>query len=968
MAGATTYWIVVRSTASGGNGYSYWHSGTELAYSGGSGMKSPDGSTWLPALHDYPFRVYGFVQPSWSFSASSSVASLEAAQTVAFRANFSNGGPGDAAALWVNVTLPPELVYVSNDSALIGGVSAGTHYRFNNLTPGSYSFNVTAAAIGGLPDGTVVSTDIAFAGTDHNGVPLSSTIRTLSVTIRSPRLSLTLASNVSIVTPGDLILLNATVTNIGGGRAYSVRIAGTVDANATFNASASGSYNSGTRTVDRTIPSVAPGAQANLVWDVRVPAGTPDGAVIHTVANATYRDGANANFPEERKSTTATVRAPVFNPALQFDRSSAEHGDQVAVTLYFNNTGSGPALSASANWTIGSDYALVSLSPAMPFTQGAGWFAVRWTNLPSGSHSLVARLQVLAGMLDGLVMPVSMHWDATDGNGNALPPATRSGSVVLRAPAPGIALAPASSQVAAGATVNVTVTLRNPGRGGAVGWLNTTFPAGLTYVDDNGSFTVTMAGSQASWAVTSLAPGTTALLGVRLLAAGPPAGLTLRFTFNYTDGRGSPVASLISNSVAIDVIRVPAFAPALQLDRRIAERGDEVVATLYFNNTGSAAGQSASANWTIGGNYVLVALTPVTPFLQGPGWFLVTWTNVAAGDHTLLARLRVIRGLTDGVVMPIQVHWAATDHVGSPLPPATLSGSVTLRAPAPTIALVMPAVVQVESDATFTATVTLRNPGGAAAIGWLNVSLPSALSYVDDNVSLAVTVAGNRVSWAVPSLAPGSSLTVGVRLRASGPPGSANLRFLFNYTDGKGSSVASIGSNPVLAEIVPVPLSIGVVAGIGVTVVAAMAVVAWLVIRRRRGGKHVIDDVFVVNDGGILLAHRSSSLVEYQDQDILMGMFKVVQDFVKDSFSKGLDEEMQGLEFGDRKILIEKAPHHFVAVVYRGPPTKVLRERVRAVSQEIERKFGDALAHYNGALDSVRGITLLLPQVWGQAS
>src|SRR3989442_13345075 len=148
-----------------------------------------------------------------------------------------------------------------------------------------------------------------------------------------------------------------------------------------------------------------------------------------------------------------------------------------------------------------------------------------------------------------------------------------------------------------------------------------------------------MAGSHDCWAVTSLAPGTTVRLGARLLAAGPPGALTLRFTFNYTDGRGSPVASLISNSGAIDVIRVPAFAPALQLDSRIAERGDEVVATLYFNNTGSGAGQSASANWTIGGNYVLVALTPLTPFLQGPGWFLVTWTNVAGGDHTPLAPL-----------------------------------------------------------------------------------------------------------------------------------------------------------------------------------------------------------------------------------------------------------------------------------------------------------------------------------------
>ena len=162
------------------------------------------------------------------------------------------------------------------------------------------------------------------------------------------------------------------------------------------------------------------------------------------------------------------------------------------------------------------------------------------------------------------------------------------------------------------------------------------------------------------------------------------------------------------------------------------------------------------------------------------------------------------------------------------------------------------------------------------------------------------------------------------------------------------------------------PFPIGA-AGVGLALLAVAVAAGIVALRRRRGGGElVIDDVFVVNDGGVLLAHRSSSLVQYQDQDILVGMFKVVQEFVKDSFSKGVDEDMKGLEFGERRIMIEKGQHHFIAVVHRGSESAELRERVRKVSEEIDAKFGDTLARWKGLMEQVQGIANLLPQVWGR--
>ncbi len=720
LLSGTTYWIVAGNSASPGDGYDYWDSSNLL----GTGLISSDGIAWnapLP-LRDFTYRIYGFIQPSWSFATSQSVSSLAPAQTVVFRSDFTNAGPGDAAALWVNLTLPAELAYVSNDSALIGGVGAGTSYLFSSVAPGSYSFNVTASARGGFPNGTVASTTIRFDGTDHNGAPMATTTRVHMVTILGPRLTVSILSSASTMDPGDNVTLNVTATNVGAAAASNVLLEGTVDVNATFISAVSASYNAFTRTVARAIPAVAVGGRAWLEWVVQPPPGTLDGSTVRSVASATYEDATGTRLPVETASTVGTVRAPAFTPLLRVDRTSAEKDDTVAATFYFNNTGSVSAPTAAASWNLGENYAFSSLAPVTPFNTSANGFDIVWLGLAAGPHSIIARLRVLTGLSDGLPMPIQVRWSATDGNGNALPPVTRTSTVVLRAPVPAISVAP-------------------------------------TYV--------------------------------------------------------------------------------------LADAG-----------------------------------------------------------------------------------------------------------------------------AVFTLNLTLRNTGGAAAAGWLNATLPVGFTYVDDNGMYTVTVAGDRISWAIPVLASGASVTLGIELRGS-EAANVSIRFTFEYTDGRGSPMASLTSNPAGVETVPVTAGLPVlpiVGGLGVAVAIGL-VSAFLLLRRRKKAEPlVIDDAFVVNEAGVLLAHRSASFVQYLDEDILMGMFKIVQDFVKDSFSRGMDEEMQGLSFGTRRILIERGRHHFIAVVYRGGETEELRTRVKKVSQEIDERFGDTLANWNGVLESVRGISLILPQVWGQAS
>ncbi len=284
------------------------------------------------------------------------------------------------------------------------------------------------------------------------------------------------------------------------------------------------------------------------------------------------------------------------------------------------------------------------------------------------------------------------------------------------------------------------------------------------------------------------------------------------------------------------------------------------------------------------------------------------------------------------------------------------------------------AVTVSERNLTAGTTATLRvnfaNAGsGTAASLRINVSLPSELTYLSDDASNLGASRSGSYEFAFTNVLPGTySFNLTAKALETTPNGTvAFVTVAFDPADHNGASLPRVtrsvdvmignspGSGGPAASTWPWWLLVIAVGGIGLVVTF---------IAKRRSGQLTVEDVFVSDGSGMLLAHRSSTLIPYQDEDVLVGMFKTVQDFVRDGFSKGTDEQMRALEFGDRKILIERGRGHVVTVVYRGTDYGELAKRVRRVSHEIEEKFGDVIETWDGSMDTVRGITLLLPGVW----
>src|SRR5207247_499706 len=119
---------------------------------------------------------------------------------------------------------------------------------------------------------------------------------------------------------------------------------------------------------------------------------------------------------------------------------------------------------------------------------------------------------------------------------------------------------------------------------------------------------------------------------------------------------------------------------------------------------------------------------------------------------------------------------------------------------------------------------------------------------------------------------------------------------------------------------------------------------------------YLVEDVFLIHSDGRLISHHSRKFREEIDEDIFSGMLTVVQDFVKDSFKSRTRVGMKRLDFGDSKILIERSPHTFLAVVVVGQEPKLLPLYMLQVLKEVEDRYGTVLEKWTGLLHQLEGV------------
>ncbi len=117
-----------------------------------------------------------------------------------------------------------------------------------------------------------------------------------------------------------------------------------------------------------------------------------------------------------------------------------------------------------------------------------------------------------------------------------------------------------------------------------------------------------------------------------------------------------------------------------------------------------------------------------------------------------------------------------------------------------------------------------------------------------------------------------------------------------------------------------------------------------------------VSEVFLVHMGdGIMMSHVGIEGAQTLDEDLIAGMLTAIQNFVQSAFSSDEGEMKLGtMEFGNKKIVIERGQYIYLAAVFKGAAIP-LRNKLSIAVRQIEYNYGNQLSNWEGDVSSVSG-------------
>lgn len=110
----------------------------------------------------------------------------------------------------------------------------------------------------------------------------------------------------------------------------------------------------------------------------------------------------------------------------------------------------------------------------------------------------------------------------------------------------------------------------------------------------------------------------------------------------------------------------------------------------------------------------------------------------------------------------------------------------------------------------------------------------------------------------------------------------------------------------------------------------------------------VAETFLIHRRSGLLLRHLSREVGATADPDVVGGMLTAIRDFTHEAFGRDREGELDEIQYGDRRILIEAAQDVYGAVVVDGVEPPGFRAQLRAAIIAVQNEHAEALRDYDG--------------------
>lgn len=110
-----------------------------------------------------------------------------------------------------------------------------------------------------------------------------------------------------------------------------------------------------------------------------------------------------------------------------------------------------------------------------------------------------------------------------------------------------------------------------------------------------------------------------------------------------------------------------------------------------------------------------------------------------------------------------------------------------------------------------------------------------------------------------------------------------------------------------------------------------------------------VNELFLIHrESGLLLKHLTNEPDVTDDSDLVSGMLTAIRDFAQDAFGRGQEGQLDEIQYGTRRILIEASRHAYLAVVVDGIEPAGFRAALRERVITLEHSHTEALRSYDG--------------------
>ncbi|WP_375501085.1 OmpA family protein [uncultured Nostoc sp.] len=116
-----------------------------------------------------------------------------------------------------------------------------------------------------------------------------------------------------------------------------------------------------------------------------------------------------------------------------------------------------------------------------------------------------------------------------------------------------------------------------------------------------------------------------------------------------------------------------------------------------------------------------------------------------------------------------------------------------------------------------------------------------------------------------------------------------------------------------------------------------------------------IQAIFLIHKAsGLVISDIQHSDVEQLEAEMVAGMLTAIRSFANDCINQsGSITELDAIEYGTSKIILEVAGYCYLAIVVRGEPSKNFICKMRQIFSTIVKKYGDLIERFDGDPDLI---------------